>query len=65
MTSRYSDSGAQMTIYSLNRDEVAYLISALQESKYEVLVGSDPTDSAFKVKIDGHTWSIPMGREKD
>jgi hypothetical protein len=59
-----SDSQAGITVYSLNRDEVHYLIGALQNSKVEVLVGTDPIDDAFKFKIDGGIWSPPIGRGK-
>ncbi len=58
-----SDSKNGMTIYKLNPEEVRDLIRTLETSQYEVLVASDPIDSAFKIKIDGGRWSPPMGRE--
>ena len=41
-------------------EEVA---QALQEARFEVLVAYDEIDGAFKVKIDGGTWSPPMGQD--
>jgi hypothetical protein len=64
MMSRYSsDSGAAMTIYKLSLFERDQLMVALENAKAEILVGSDPIDRAFKVKIDGGLWTPPMGEE--
>lgn len=50
-----------MIIATLNEQERALLIMALQETKYECLIAFDPTDEAFKVKIDNGIWSPPLG----
>jgi hypothetical protein len=57
------NNGAQMPIYSLSREEVRRLIEILTNSTTEVLVGTDPIDDAFKIKVDGGIWSPPMGRD--
>lgn len=41
-------------------EEVA---DALREARFEVLVAVDDLDGAFKIKIDGGTWSPPMGED--
>ncbi len=41
-------------------EEVA---DALREARFEVLVAVDDIDGAFKIKIDGGTWSPPMGED--
>ena len=41
-------------------EEVA---QALQDARFEVLVAVDDIDGAFKIKIDGGTWSPPMGED--
>ena len=51
-----------MNIISLSREETETLIEDLQAANHEVLVATDPIDQAFKIKIDGGTWSPPMGK---
>lgn len=45
----------------LTKQEIADVIDALTRAKFDVLVAVDPIDQAFKVKIDGGTWSPPLG----
>lgn len=50
-----------MLIVSLSPDQAADVAKALEAARFEVLVAVDLIDRAFKVKIDGGTWSPPMG----
>lgn len=36
---------------------------AIADARFEVLVAIDEIDQSFKVKIDGGTWSPPLGTE--
>jgi hypothetical protein len=54
-----------MLVIKLSAVELASVIGQLkyaQDNYGEVRVSVDPTDQAFKVKIDGGIWSPPLGR---
>lgn len=50
-----------MIIAKLTHDEKDEIIGYLTGQHYEMLIAYDPVDEAFKVKVDGHSWSRPLG----
>lgn len=52
---------ADILIVSLSLEQAAMVKEALEHARFEVLVGVDLLDRAFKLKIDGGVWSPPMG----
>ena len=53
-----------MDIIQIELPDAEMLAEALTSARFEVLVAFDPIDAAFKFKIDGGTWSPPMGISK-
>jgi hypothetical protein len=53
-----------MYVVQIELSEAEEIADALKSARFEVLVAYDEMDEAFKVKIDGGTWSPPMGVSK-
>jgi len=47
--------------FNLNNLERHNLLMCLEETKHEFLIAYDSVDDAIKWKVDGGTWSPPMG----
>jgi hypothetical protein len=51
-----------MMVIKLTPAECYQVTEAIRRADYEVLVAVDTIDEAFKVKVDGGTWSPPLGK---
>jgi hypothetical protein len=54
-----------MYVIRLELADAQDIADAITSAKFEVLVSVDEIDAAFKVKIDGGSWSPPMGSPTD
>lgn len=50
-----------MYVVKLDKPDAEAIAKALSLGTYEFLIAYDPIDEAVKVRIDGWTWSPPMG----
>jgi chaperone required for assembly of F1-ATPase len=51
-----------MKVIKLTEEEADGIALHLTEGAFEWLVAFDEIDGAFKIKIDGRTWSPPLGK---
>lgn len=51
-----------MMVIKLSPSDALQVTEAMRRADYEILVAVDTIDEAFKVKVDGGTWSPPLGK---